>query len=73
MSRWGPFREPCQARIYMDGRSHPKDLKPPFMGHSIGRGTATHSSSTRSDYARELISAEESIAVWLSAVDASAS
>jgi hypothetical protein len=23
--------------IYMDGRSHPKDLKPSFMGHSIGR------------------------------------
>jgi hypothetical protein len=23
--------------IYMDGRSHPKDLKPTFMGHSIGR------------------------------------
>jgi hypothetical protein len=22
--------------IYMDGRSHPKDLKPTFMGHSIG-------------------------------------
>jgi hypothetical protein len=26
-----------QARIYLDGRSHPKDLKRTFMGHSIGR------------------------------------
>jgi hypothetical protein len=24
-------------RIYMDGRSHPKDVAPSYLGHSIGR------------------------------------
>jgi len=62
-----------QARIYLDGRSHPKDLKRTSMGHDRPLGRR-HTRHRLGRIARgELITAEESIAVWLSAVDASAS
>ena len=28
---------PTYRRVYLDGRVHPKDLNPSWMGHSIGR------------------------------------
>jgi hypothetical protein len=28
---------PTYRKVYLDGRSHPKDLNPSWMGHSIGR------------------------------------
>jgi len=30
-------QEPHYRQVYLDGRAHPKDLDPAYMGHSVGR------------------------------------
>jgi len=40
--------EPHYRQIFLDGRAHPADADPTWMGHSVGHGNETRSSWTRS-------------------------